>query len=102
MFCKHTIFLLASEHYSQYPINIRIKPLIDFLNDNFKMLKNQLFGKIFLNFVKVLWNSFYQVSLKNILIKFSLQLKKRLFKKKNSSQFFSLEYYKKINSLKLN
>ncbi|RNA00573.1 hypothetical protein BpHYR1_053079 [Brachionus plicatilis] len=59
LFCKRAIFLLASEHYSQSPVNIRIKPLVDFLTDNFKMLKQKLFSKIFLQFVKNLWNSFH-------------------------------------------
>ena len=61
LFCRKAKFLLLSEELNSYPLNIRVKPLVDFLNVNFAMLKQKLFDNLFFKLTKLLWLSFYEV-----------------------------------------
>ena len=63
MFCKQAKTFLLSDELANIPINARLKPLIDFLNVNFVMLKYQLYPQILNRFTKLLWESFYDVIL---------------------------------------
>ncbi|CAF1020320.1 unnamed protein product [Brachionus calyciflorus] len=60
LFCKKAIFLLISDELDSYPVITRMKPLIDFLNCNLNMLRDKLYAKLFLKFIRNLWNAFYE------------------------------------------
>lgn len=64
LFCKQAKTFLLSKDLNNLPMSIRLKPLIDFLTGNFEMLKYQLYPSLFSRFIKLLWESFYDVLLK--------------------------------------
>ncbi len=68
-FCKHAKTVILTAELSSYPIEIRIKPLVEFLSCNLDMLKIRLYPQILNKFLKILWDFFLEVKHKVILFK---------------------------------
>lgn len=64
LFCNKTIEMLLSNEFDLYTNNrIRFKPLIDFLNNNFKMFNSQLYSSLFKKLLFRLWDQLSKVNL---------------------------------------
>ena len=61
LFCVKATQFLLSDELDSYPIQMRLKPLIDFLVCNFDMLKQKFYPNLFAKFIRLLWNCFFEV-----------------------------------------
>ncbi len=71
-FCKQAKVVLLAAELDAYPIEVRLRPLVDFLTCNLDMLKKNLYPHLLVKFVNVLWDFFQEVSI------FSDSLKKQV------------------------
>lgn len=61
LFCHQAMNVLLSPELAEYPLSLRLKPLVDFLTCNFDMFKRQMYPHLMNKLLKLLWDSFHNV-----------------------------------------